>query len=99
MPPFSEIIRIRIEQKIKAALAPVHLCIVDETEKHIGHRGATAGKGHFILHVVSDRFEGIPLLNRNRMIFATLKEEMTSEIHALSIQAMTPSEWKSSGAV
>jgi len=85
----------KIERKIAASLSPVHLSVIDETWKHAGHAGAVLGKGHFILHTVSQRFEGISLLNRNRLVFDILKEEMASEIHALSIRAQTPSEWES----
>lgn len=87
----------KIEQKMKEALAAVHLEIVDESWKHAGHAGAASGGGHFILKVVSERFEGISLLDRNRMVFEILKEEMKGEIHALAIQAMTPEEWKRRG--
>ena len=84
----------KIEKKINASLTPVHLSIIDETWKHAGHSGAVPGKGHFILHAVSQQFEGISLLNRNRLVFDILKEEMGVEIHALTIQAQTPSEWE-----
>jgi len=81
-------------EKINASLTPVHLTLIDETWKHAGHAGASAGKGHFILHVVSQQFDGISLLNRNRLVFDILKEEMGSQIHALTLRAQTPSEWE-----
>ena len=83
----------QLTQKIEAALSPVYLSIVDETWKHAGHAGAIAGKGHFTMHLVSEKFEGMMLLDRNRMIFGILKEEMATCIHALSIRAQTPLEW------
>jgi BolA protein len=85
-----------LEQKIREALSPVYLSVVDETWKHAGHSGAISGKGHFIVHVVSQQFEGVFRLDRNRMIFDVLKEEMTTSIHALSIRAETPMEWNTS---
>ncbi len=88
-------IKEKIEKKITAALSPVHLTIIDETWKHAGHSGAVPGKGHFILYAVSQQFEGISLLNRNRIVFDILKAEVGSEIHALTIRAQTPSEWES----
>ena len=84
----------KIERKMREELAAVHLEIVDESWKHAGHAGAAAGGGHFILQVVSERFAGISLLDRNRMVFHILKDEMKGEIHALAIKAMTPDEWK-----
>jgi BolA protein len=82
-----------LETKIKEAFSPLCISIVDETWKHAGHAGAITGKGHFILHLVSEKFEGVERLDRNRMIFSVLKEEMATSIHALSIRAQTPMEW------
>ena len=79
---------------MKEELAAVYLEIVDESWKHAGHAGAASGGGHFILLVVSDRFEGVSLLDRNRLVFGTLKDEMKGEIHALAVKALTPGEWK-----
>jgi BolA protein len=83
----------KIERKMKEALGAVHVEVIDESWKHAGHAGAASGGGHFILRVVSERFEGVPLIERNRMVFRALEEEMGSEIHALVINALTPQEW------
>ena len=82
-----------IVRKVTDALAPSHIEVIDESWKHAGHAGAASGGGHFILRVVSDRFAGVPLLDRNRMVFALLKDEMQGEIHALVVKAMTREEW------
>ena len=78
----------KIDQKMRALLAAQEVTIVDEGWKHAGH-GTT---GHFVLRVVSPRFEGVSRLNRNRMVFAALSEEMGASIHAMSVQALTPAE-------
>ncbi|HZR47685.1 MAG TPA: BolA/IbaG family iron-sulfur metabolism protein [Candidatus Manganitrophaceae bacterium] len=65
----------KIERKMREALAAVHLEIIDESWKHAGHAGAASGGGHFILQVVSDRFAGVSLLDRNRMVFGILKDD------------------------
>lgn len=90
----SEATRQKIERKMKESLGAVFVEVIDESWKHAGHAGAAAGGGHFILQVVSDRFDGISLLNRNRLVFSALQDEMGKEIHALTIKAATPSEWK-----
>jgi len=87
----------RIEQKVKEATGALHLEVIDESDKHAGHAGAILGKGHFVLRVVSERFQGVSLLDRNRMIYGILTAEMESDIHALTIKAMTPSEWEARG--
>ena len=47
---------------------------------------------HFEAVVVSTEFAGKRPLQRHQMIYATLGEKMGGEIHALSIQALTPDE-------
>ena len=47
---------------------------------------------HFEAVVVTEAFEGKRSLQRHQMIYKTLGELVGGEIHALSIQAMTPSE-------
>lgn len=81
-----------IRQRLTAALEPEELEITDDSHKHVGHPGAKSGGGHFTVRIVSDGFEGKRLLERHRMVYKALGEAMQSEIHALSIQALTPKE-------
>lgn len=90
----TEATREKIERKMKEALRAIFVEVIDESWKHAGHAGAASGGGHFILQVVSDCFDGISLLDRNRMVFSILKDEMGREIHALTIKAAAPNEWK-----
>ena len=46
--------------------------------------------------VVSEAFEGKALIQRHRIVNEILAEEIKL-IHALSIQAKTPSQWEISG--
>ena len=60
-----------------------------------GSQVSVTGDGrHFEASVVSDAFEGKSLLQRHRMILATVEEQIASdELHALSITASkTPAE-------
>ena len=49
---------------------------------------------HFEVEVISPAFEGKSLIQRHRMVMATVKEQVASdELHALSIKsARTPGE-------
>lgn len=47
---------------------------------------------HFSAVVVAPQFEGKRTLQRHQLVYATLGELMGREIHALSIQAVAPSE-------
>lgn len=68
--------------------------VADESEKHRGHAGAGDG-GHYHLTVVSDRFSGQSLMARHRLIYGMLSGMMKKEIHALALNAYTPSEYHS----
>ncbi|MEW6681540.1 MAG: BolA family protein [Nitrospirota bacterium] len=82
-----------IEQKLLKDLDAVHVAVEDESWKHAGHTGARMGGGHFAVDVVSSKFEGLNALDRRRLVFQILREEMQSAIHALSVRAYSPSEW------
>jgi acid stress-induced BolA-like protein IbaG/YrbA len=47
---------------------------------------------HFATVVVASQFEGKRTLQRHQLVYATLGALMGREIHALSIQALTPAE-------
>ncbi len=81
-----------IEERLRGALAPVALEIIDDSPAHAGHAGAKDG-GHFTVRIVSAAFTGKTLIQRHRLIHAALADLMHREIHALSItRAKTPDE-------
>ena len=83
----------RIRTKLEASLAPARLELVDESALHAGHAGARPeGESHFRLLIVADMFNGRGRLERQRMVYHALGDLMTTDIHALSIKALTPTE-------
>src|SRR2546425_452390 len=56
---------------------------------------ALEGDGrHWFATIVSAQFEGQRLLQRQRLVYATLGQRMhTDEVHALSMKTYTPAEW------
>lgn len=83
----------RIRSKLEAALSPMRLDIQDDSAKHSGHSGAReGGESHFSVLIVSDAFEGLNRVARQRQINTILAEELAGPVHALSIQARTPAE-------
>ena len=80
-----EHIRITLE----GDLQPSHLEIEDDSAAHAGHEGAKDGKGHFNIVIVSTKFEGKTLIQRHRMVYKALSKMLDTDIHALSIQALT----------
>ena len=80
-----------------AALQPLSLELVDESEQHAGHSGAREGGGtHWRLAIVSARFAGQSPVARHRLVYEALGELMHNPIHALAITARTPEETKGS---
>ena len=49
--------------------------------------------GKFSVVIVSDKFEGKPLLAQHRMVNNCLQEELKS-IHALTLKTMKPAQWE-----
>lgn len=48
---------------------------------------------HFEAVVVSDVFDGLSLLKRERLVMETVKDQVaTGELHALSVKARTPAQ-------
>lgn len=48
---------------------------------------------HFQATIVSDQFEGKSMLQRHQLVYKALGEKMGTDIHALSMQTFTASEW------
>ena len=84
-----------IDQKLRESLSPTKLSIVDDSHKHAGHAGARpGGESHFSITIVSKSFEGKSRIQRQRMVYKALSEEMTYHIHALELHTLAPSEYK-----
>jgi len=82
-----------IEAKLTEALRPTRLAIVDDSHKHKGHVGARPeGETHFRVEVVSDAFSGRSRVERQRLIYGLLADELATHVHALEIKSLTPDE-------
>ncbi len=81
----------QIERCLREVFAPQQLRVIDDGHKHHGHAAAQGG-GHFSVEIVATVFEGKSLIQRHRLIYDSLAELMTTEIHALSIKAYAVDE-------
>ena len=82
-----------IERRLQTALAPTHLSLTDDSERHRGHGGYNpAGESHFSLVIESPLFEGMNRVQRQRAVYAALGELMDERVHALSIRATAPGD-------
>ncbi|HEY5107478.1 MAG TPA: BolA family protein [Caulobacteraceae bacterium] len=82
-----------IADKLGAAFSPTHLEIVDDSSRHAGHAGARAGgESHFTVAIESAVFEGLTRVQRQRLVYQALAEELSGPVHALSLKAEAPGE-------
>ena len=49
---------------------------------------------HFEAVIVSDEFAGKTMLQQHQLVYKALGKLMGNEIHALSMQTLTPEEWQ-----
>ncbi|MBM3351969.1 MAG: BolA family transcriptional regulator [Betaproteobacteria bacterium] len=73
-----------VRQGIAAGLACEHLEVIGDGQ-------------HFQALIVSRAFEGKSRVQRHQLVYRALGERMREEIHALSMQTLTPAEWKPGG--
>ncbi len=85
----------KIDGILRNALTPAALEVQDDSHLHAGHAGAKEGR-HFSVRVVSERFAGLSRVARHRLVYDALKAQLEGgaggNIHALAIDARTPSE-------
>ncbi|XP_030759811.1 bolA-like protein DDB_G0274169 isoform X2 [Sitophilus oryzae] len=84
-------IEISIKSKLEENLRPSYLKIINESYMHNVPKNAET---HFKVIVVSDEFKDLPLIKRHRRVNELLKTELQGGVHALSIIAKTPDQWK-----
>lgn len=84
-----------IDKILKEKISAQHVEIIDDSHKHRGHKAAGGG-GHYSVKVVSEQFDGVDLIDRMRMVYSALDDQINGQpklIHALQIKAYTPSQW------
>ncbi|KAI9312843.1 bola-like protein-domain-containing protein [Dichotomocladium elegans] len=84
-----------IESKLTEALNPSTLHIVNESHMHSHHaamEGNTNRETHFRITLVSEEFVGKSLMQRHRMIYKLLQDEIDQGVHALALRTKTQTE-------
>ena len=88
------IVRQSIETKLRDALSPGHLDVMNESHMHSVPPNSET---HFKVVVVSESFAGKTRVARHQTVNRLLADELAGPVHALSIQAHTPEEWIARG--
>jgi len=73
-----------IKRGIEAGLVCEHVEVVGDGQ-------------HFQALIVSAEFAGRNRVQRHQLVYGALGERMREEIHALSMRALTPEEWRAGG--
>lgn len=82
-----------MRRKLMEALTPLALEIENESHRHAGHAGSPGtGESHFRLRVVSAAFEGLGRVDRQRLVYSILAEELKGPVHALAVRAVSPTD-------
>ena len=72
---------IEVQQKIASGIPDARVTV-------------TGDGSHFEAVVVTEVFEGMSPVQRQKMVYATVNEHITrGELHALTIKAYTPEQW------
>lgn len=79
-----------IEARLRERLAPTHLALENESHKHSVKPGSET---HFKLVIVSDAFEGLSAVARQRKVNQALRDLFEGGLHALTMHVATPAEW------
>ena len=82
----------KIEQALRLRLEALDIAVEDESALHAGHAGAASGGGHYRVRIVSPLFSGKNRVQRHRLVYAALADEMGGAIHALALTTLTPDQ-------
>ena len=74
-----------INEKLKKQIEIEELQIVDNSEKHKGHKFYSPEKFHIHLKIKSLYLKSISRVSAQKMIMNILKEDLKTKIHALEI--------------
>jgi BolA protein len=91
--PFTGPVALEIEQRLRAALAPTRLAVINDSARHRGHAGDDgSGESHFTVEIESAAFAGMSRVERQRAVNGALADLLRDRIHALAIKATAPGE-------
>jgi BolA protein len=79
-----------LEQRLKEALQPSYLEVLDESWQHAGHAGAdgTGSGTHFRVRIASPLFAGRNRVAQHRLVYDSLRDFVERGLHALAIETL-----------
>ncbi|WP_417316931.1 BolA family protein [Emcibacter sp.] len=84
-----------IREKLTRELTPEQLEVIDQSCDHAGHAGARPeGETHFHVEAVSSVFDDLNRVQRQRLVYKILADELAGPVHALTLNLKAPSDAK-----
>ena len=78
-----------MEAKLRSAMNPSYLELIDESNQHHGHSGAhPSGESHYRLRISAEVFKGKSRVAQHRMVNEVLAVELKQRVHALAIEVL-----------
>lgn len=76
-----------IEEKLVQGLCPQKLIVKNVSESHKGHALNTSNslESHFLIHITSEKFLGLPHIQRERLVQNILGREIYTKVHSISL--------------
>ena len=91
--PLTGAVAAEIEKRLREALAPTRLAVINDSDKPRGHAGHDgSGESHFTVEIEAPAFAGKSRLERQRAVNAALGDLLRDRVHALAIRAKAPGE-------
>lgn len=66
----------------------------DLEEPRVDVLDMTGDGDHFRVIVVSESFDGLPMVKQHQLVYDALGDSMNEDIHALGLKTYTPEEWE-----
>jgi BolA family transcriptional regulator, general stress-responsive regulator len=90
---FTGSVAAEIDKRLREALAPTRLEVINDSARHHGHAGDDgSGESHFTVEIEAPAFAGMSRLDRQRAVNAALGDLLRDRVHALAIRARAPGE-------
>ena len=74
-----------IEKKLRDQIALEELIIVDNSQKHVGHKFFSRDKLHLKLKIKSSYLNSKSRIEAQKLVMKILKDDLKTKIHALEI--------------
>ena len=80
-----------LERKLASGLDLLHLEVENESHRHNVPAGS---ESHFKVVAVSEDFAGKSLVQRHRLVYGLLADELADGVHALALHTYSAADWR-----